>query len=130
MVYGSGSGLRRRNPRELKCACQYLHWLFTRIAAEAIHASDALIPATYATHQSRARNGSSRLSRPRAKPRGLLWARGSHSTIDAGKIPGAAVTELATDKPERSKALLLTIVSGLRRSDPVYWNWKGSLPPR
>jgi integrase len=46
-----------------------------------------------------------------------------HSQIDAGEILGKAAEELAGAKPEVFKALLLTLVCGLRRSEADALMW-------
>lgn len=46
-----------------------------------------------------------------------------HSSIDAGTILRAAVKELAPADPEAFKALLLTLVCGLRRSEADALQW-------
>lgn len=46
-----------------------------------------------------------------------------HSTIDAGTILRAAMEELATTEAETFKALLLTLICGLRRSEADSMQW-------
>jgi integrase len=46
-----------------------------------------------------------------------------HSTIDAGTILRAAMEELAPEQPEVFKALILTLICGLRRSEADAMQW-------
>lgn len=46
-----------------------------------------------------------------------------HSTIDAGTVLQAAMHELAPEQPEAFKALILTLVCGLRRSEADSMQW-------
>ncbi len=46
-----------------------------------------------------------------------------HSTIDAGTILKAAMDELVVKEPEAFKALLLTLICGLRRSEADSMTW-------
>jgi integrase len=46
-----------------------------------------------------------------------------HSTIDAGTILRAAMEELAPEQPEAFKALILTLICGLRRSEADSMQW-------
>lgn len=46
-----------------------------------------------------------------------------HSTIDAGTILRAAMEELAPTEPEAFKALILTLICGLRRSEADSMQW-------
>jgi integrase len=46
-----------------------------------------------------------------------------HSTIDAGTILRAAMAELAPTEPEAFKALILTLICGLRRSEADAMQW-------